>query len=138
MYFPAFASTLLKLVRYGERDAAHGVAGRAGKAAAGEVVVRDGLRKVEVHPLGRRGSYRREVEVIGAERGRVIGVLPGPATGPDGFAPDMVSVTPVARQFHADRTTRAEQVRVPGLPPAMGATVEPDQMVGLVAGTARP
>lgn len=109
MYFPKLATPLIDAFRSAERD--------------GSVAVKDGLRKVEVHPLGREGSYIRDVHVFGASRQQILDALPGPATGPNGFAPGMVSETPVAKQFRADRTTRAEQMRIPGLPAGMGATV---------------
>ncbi|MDB5100967.1 MAG: hypothetical protein JWM80_5388 [Cyanobacteria bacterium RYN_339] len=114
MYFPQVTDALVGMFR--SRTAEEG-------AREARVAVTNGLRKVEVHPLGREGSYVREVHVYGASRKQILDALPGPATGPNGFAPDMVSVTPVSQQFHADRTTRAEQMRLPGLPASLGATV---------------
>ncbi len=149
MYFPQIASSLMGLFRGGAREIAHGKAAQVGRGAvsrglgqdtaavskaaraamrrgttAGEVTVKDGLRKVAIHPLGKEGSYVRKVHVTGADRHRVIAALPGPATGPNGFAPNMVTVTPVEQQFRADRTTRADKMRLPHLPESMGATVE--------------
>ena len=140
MYFPPVGQLLVNFFRAGERrvDQAAGhevargvlrrdaalVSGGAREALAGRVQIREGLRHVDVHPLERRGTYVREVHVRGVDRQRVIDALPGPATGPQGFAKDMVTVTPVGQQFHADRSVRAEQMRLPGLPAAMGATVE--------------
>lgn len=123
MYFPQLASKVIGVLQGGERRLVRRTARRVEHDAAG-VSVREGLRKVEVHPFGKRGSYLREVHVRGARRDRVIAALPGPATGPRGFAPDMVTVTPVAKQFRPDRTTRAEKMRLPHLPESMGATVE--------------
>lgn len=149
MYFLQLGSMLIGLIRGGERDLVHSTASRVERGGAARVLghdtaavskaartgmrratattgvaVKDGLRKVEIHPLGKEGSYVRKVHVYGADRDRIIASLPGPATGPNGFAPEMVSVTPVEKQFHADRTTKAEKMRLPHLPESMGATVE--------------
>lgn len=91
-------------------------------SAAPRVTVVAGERDVEVHALQGRATYVRVVHVYGATRRAIVASLVGPATGPDGFAPNMVSETPVARQ-HSGRFTRAEKTRLPGLPAALGATV---------------
>src|SRR5687768_14049793 len=91
-------------------------------SAAPRVSVIAGERDVDVHALQRRAMYVRVVHVYGASRRAIVAALVGPATGPDGFAPNMVSATPVARQL-SGRRVRAEQTRLPGLPAALGATV---------------
>jgi hypothetical protein len=93
------------------------------RAATTRSSVLDGERNVEWDPLGRRATYERSVFVFGVPREKVIAALPGPATGPEGFAPKMVSATPVERQFDGTRV-RTEKMRLPGLPEAAGATVE--------------
>lgn len=134
MYFPPITDMITGLLRGSERLSAE-VAGKDAARAtvekafgrdvrqAARVQITNGPRRVDMHPLGGQGSYVRQVEVVGSSRERILAALPGPATGPNGFAPHMVSETPVSRQFHADGTVRAEQTRIPGLPAAMGATV---------------
>src|SRR2546426_16428 len=114
MYFPQVTDALVGMfrTRTAQQAAEQGVRDVFGRDA--RVAVTNGLRKVEVHPLGREGSYVRQVHVYGASRDQILEALPGPATGPNGFAPDMVSETPVAKQFGADHTTHAEQMRLPG------------------------
>lgn len=149
MHFPRISRMVIGLMRGSEREVVRGTANRVerggvahvlghdraavsqaaraglrGGAPATAVTVKDGLRQVAIHPLGKEGSYVRKVHVYGAERERVIASLPGTATGPNGFAPNMVSVTPVEQQLRADRTIKAEQMRLPHLPASMGATVE--------------
>jgi hypothetical protein len=94
----------------------------ASARAGARVTVVAGERNVDVHMLKGRATYVRDVYVYGASRRAIVAALPGPATGPDGFAPIMVSETPVAAQWRG-RRTRAEKMRLPGLPAAMGATV---------------
>lgn len=92
-------------------------------ACAGpRVTVVAGERDVDVHALQGRATYVRVVHVYGATRRAIVAALVGPATGPDGFAPNMVSETPVAEQLRG-RFVRSEKTRLPGLPAALGATV---------------
>lgn len=92
-------------------------------ASAGpRVTVIAGERDVRVHALAGRATYVRVVHVYGASRRAIVAALVGPATGPSGFAPNMVTETPVAEQ-HSGRFTHAEKMRLPGLPAAFGANV---------------
>ncbi|MBI3891577.1 MAG: hypothetical protein HY303_08615 [Candidatus Wallbacteria bacterium] len=87
------------------------------------VHVEEGERNVQFEPIKGDGKYVRCVFVYGVTRQKVLDCLPGPATGPNGFAPKMVTETPIEQQF-VDGVTHAEKMRLPGLPAVMGATVE--------------